>query len=80
MINVNITKISDADGKLILASYSADGALIAAAFKDIALTEDNLADSLDVELNTDGAAYITAFVWDTVTNMQPVSEKMRKDL
>ncbi|HIW57912.1 MAG TPA: leucine-rich repeat protein [Firmicutes bacterium] len=79
IVNVNLTKNSETDGKLIVASYTDSGILIGFASKDIALNN-NTESQVEVDLNTNGAAYVTAFVWDDITSMNPISEKKRQDL
>jgi hypothetical protein len=78
-VSIDLTKNSGSGGKLIAASYTSDGTLVGVTFKDIALVDNEL-HTIDLELNTDDAAYITAFMWDNITSMKPISEKENKDL
>ena len=77
-LNVNITKETGSDAQLIVAAYS-DETLVNVVMNDILLA-DGSTDNVSVNLNTEGATYVVAFIWDSLANMLPVSDKFSIDL
>ena len=79
LVTVNITRNADSVGKLIAAAYADNGKLIGIAYKDIALTS-NQTEDIVFDLNTEGASYVSAFMWDNITSMKPISTKINQEL
>ena len=68
-----IADITAADGKsavLIAAAYTEDGFLADIAFADI-----DADGTFALDLNTDGAAQISAFIWDSLSSARPLCDK-----
>ncbi len=74
-VSVDVAKRSGDSVKLIAAAYSADERLIDAAFEDIAAEG-----TFELMLNTDGAAYVSAYLWDDLSDINPVCDKMTVSL
>lgn len=79
LATVNITRNADSGGKLIVAAYADNGKLIGITYKDIALTG-NQTEDIVFDLNTEGASYVSAFMWDNITSMNPISTKINQEL
>ena len=78
-VNVNVTKNTATNGKLIAASYANNGAIVGVKVKDLILTS-NTTDNIDTELDVEGAAYVSVFIWDDITSMKPISAQKSKTL
>lgn len=76
-VNVAVTKNTAIDGILIVAAYTDDGRLINVSYKDI--PSENF-EYVELNMNTDDAAYITAFVWNNMIGMTPIGEKKSKNV
>lgn len=73
IINVSVTKISDLESKLIIASYTDDNVLVDINSADI-LTDIGETSEITMKLNLKNAAYVKAFVWDDFDDARPLSE------
>ncbi len=74
-VSVEIIKSTDIKAKLIAASYTADGQLVGVNFVDV---DDS--GTVKVNLNTEGAAYVSAFIWNDLSDVAPASNKINKAL
>lgn len=77
-LNVNI---SGKTGKIsvIAAAHDNSGKLIKAALKEVSFAE-GMSTVTIPGFNADGADAIRAFIWDSVSGMKPLSERLKKDL
>ncbi|MCD8391170.1 MAG: fibronectin type III domain-containing protein, partial [Firmicutes bacterium] len=62
------------DGELIVAVYDSSGRLTAVKFADMSDFEDGAA---SVDISTGGASYASAFIWDSIEKMAPMSKKLK---
>lgn len=74
-VKVSVTNADKA--LLIVASYSADGKLIAVSFEKIEASD---AQVKDMKLNTEGASFVKAFIWDSMSNPKPLCEPKSEQL
>ena len=72
-VGLNITNISGSGAKLIVCSYTSDNVLFDMKISDIT-TAIGETDSISLNLNLKNAAYVKAFVWHNLTDMQPLTE------
>ncbi|MCI8404812.1 MAG: hypothetical protein HFE49_07925 [Clostridia bacterium] len=79
-VDVSVIKNTQANGVLIVSSYSSEGILIGVKAVDIngitGETPEN--DTIKVELTCEDGGYISAFVWSALDSMTPMSGKFIK--
>ena len=79
-VDVSVIKNTQANGVLIVSSYSSEGILIGVKAVDIngitGETPEN--DTIKVELTCEDGGYISAFVWSALDSMTPMSSKFIK--
>ena len=73
---VTVTGKTDGEVTVIVAAYDDNGALISAAFETVTLIAES--ETFDLKLSSDGAKKIYAYVWDSVSDMKPLSRKYEK--
>ena len=70
LVTVAVVNDSGYGGKLLVASYEANGRFIAMAFADVEETGE-----IKVTLNTSQADHVSAFIVDSLVSMRPVCAK-----
>lgn len=63
---------------IIAAAYKADGTLVSAAVQEKELT--GAKETVEFNLNTDGAAYVRAYMWNSLSDMKPLCAAFQKQL
>ncbi len=76
-VSVDITGKSG-KAAVIAAAYKSDGTLLGAAVGETEL--DGGAQTIALKLNTEGADYIAAYVWESASAVNPLCEKREKKL
>ena len=74
-VTVSVTANTQATGILIIAAYSDTGKMIQAAMAEL-----NGTATVPVNVNTDNAAYIKAFIVDSNNSWKPVCQCRRQDI
>lgn len=72
-INVQFTKNFDEEVLLIVASYTDDDRLCSVTYTPV-----NLSDNKNFTLDTNGASYISAFLWKDLNSLTPKCNKLSK--
>lgn len=78
-VNVKLIRNNTVNGTLVIAMYDSNNVLIGLSLKDISADAEDI-DGIAVDIDTSEAEYISAFIWNSIsdTGMKPISEKISK--
>ena len=76
--SVTVTGKTGEEITVIMAAYGAEGKLIGVQLKKVTLT--NASETIEMDINTEGAEMISAFIWNSLSDMKPLGEKKEKTL